>query len=70
MSKTSSSQGFPDLPPRSLLTVVEAADFFRVSKQTIYFWIDQGTLGARRFGGSIRVPTSEVIRIFNCTTEE
>ena len=68
MSKTSSSQGFPDLPPRSLLTIAEAADFFRVSEQTIYNWSGSGIIRTVKHGGVRRVPVVEVIRIFSATT--
>jgi len=68
MSKTSSSQDFPDLPPRSLLTVVEAADFFRVSGMTIYRWADAGIIRTVKHGGVRRVPVAEIMRIFSATT--
>ena len=68
MSKTSSSQDFPDLPPRSLLTVVEAADFFRVSIWTVYRWADAGTIRTVKQGGSLRVPVAEITRIYYGTT--
>jgi excisionase family DNA binding protein len=68
--KTSSSSGPNDLPPRSLLTPTECADFFRVSRQTIYFWIDQGILHGQKFGGVVRVPTAEVLRVISPSTEE
>jgi len=70
MSKTSSSQDFPDLPPRSLLTVAEAADFFRVSGPTIYNWADAGIIRTVKHGGVMRVPVVEIMRIFSATTEK
>jgi len=69
MSKTSSSQDFPDLPPRSLLTPDEAADFFRVSRQTVYNWIEWGTLASVKRHGVVRVPASELLKVFRPSTE-
>jgi excisionase family DNA binding protein len=38
-----------------LMTVQEVADVFRVSDQTVYRWVDTGTLTALRVGGTIRI---------------
>lgn len=67
--KTLSSSDFSDLPARSLVTIPEAADFFRVSPKTMYSWVDRGYIGARRFGGSLRIPVAEIIRIYSISTE-
>ena len=52
------------------MTVVEAADFFRVSGMTIYRWADAGIIRTVKHGGVVRVPVAEIMRIFSSTTAE
>lgn len=42
------------------LTVVEAADYLRVSRDTIYRWAKQGKLTLYKLGGLTRVRQSEL----------
>lgn len=42
----------PDTPER-YYTVTEVASILRVSRQTVYNWIDKGELTGRKFGGSV-----------------
>jgi len=46
----------PPPGPVEWLTVQEAADVLRVSKMTVYRLCHEGSLGARRFGRSFRIP--------------
>jgi excisionase family DNA binding protein len=39
-------------------TVKEIADHFRVSRQAVYDWIDEGRLQAIQIGSRIRIPES------------
>lgn len=48
------------LPNKELLRVDEVADYFDVSRSTIYLWIDHGILVAEKYRGIIRVPRESV----------
>lgn len=48
------------LPTISWLTVVEVAEFLRVSKMTVYRWIKAGELPAIKVGRSFRVDEKHV----------
>jgi len=41
-----------------LYTVKEVADYFRVSRQAVYDWINRGLLRALRLGDRVRIPES------------
>lgn len=41
-------------------TVQEIADRFRVTRQAIYNWIDEGRLRAVKVGRALRIPESAV----------
>lgn len=45
-----------ELPNKALLRVDEVADFFGVTKKTIYNWINDGVLPANKINGVIRIP--------------
>lgn len=49
-----------ELPDKALLRVDEVADFFGVTKKTIYNWINSGVLSASKIRGVIRIPRAEV----------
>jgi excisionase family DNA binding protein len=49
-----------ELPKRELLTIAEVAEFFRVTQQTIYLWIDHGLLVAEKYRRVIRVTKTSV----------
>ena len=50
-----------ELPGKELLRVDEVATHFRVSRSTIYLWIEHGILIAEKYRGVIRVPRESVI---------
>lgn len=45
------------------LTVTEVADMIRVSRMTVYRWVQSGDLPAVRFGRSVRVP-EQAVQVF------
>lgn len=45
------------------LKVVDVADRFDVTPQTVRAWIRQGDMAAIRVGGTLRIPMAEVARI-------
>ena len=52
------------LPDKELLRVEEVADYFSVTKKTIYLWIDHGHLQAEKIAGTVmRIKRDSVI---NC----
>ncbi|MGW6016034.1 helix-turn-helix domain-containing protein [Streptomyces sp. NPDC055210] len=66
---------------QKLLTVGEAAVVLRVSKPTIYRWIDAGDLPAIRYGqarakgdtrrgGAIRIPETAVLAYLNPSAQK
>lgn len=56
-------QEIKSLPAKALLRPDEVADFFRISRNTIYAWIDSGDLKAFKVRGTIRILTVEVERV-------
>ncbi len=42
------------------VTPDEIAERFRVSRQAVYKWINEGKLEAHRFGRAVRVPRASV----------
>ena len=48
-------------PP--LLTIVETAELFAVSKRTIHNWITSGLLSARKIGGVVRIRRIDVEKL-------
>lgn len=51
----------PCMPRGDLLTVPEAADFYRTSRQSIYRWVKEGKLTAYRTpGGTMRLRRGDV----------
>lgn len=48
-------------PP--LLTIVETAELFAVSKRTIHNWIKTELLAAKKIGGVVRICRSEVEKL-------
>jgi excisionase family DNA binding protein len=49
-----------DQPDKKLLRVDEVAEYFDVSRSTIYLWIDNGILCAEKYRGTIRIPRESV----------
>jgi excisionase family DNA binding protein len=54
---------------KELLRVDEVAEFFDVSRSTVYLWIDHGHLEAEKLGGVIRI-TQESIDKFRLVGRE
>ena len=50
------------LPEKELLRVDEVAQYFSISRSTVYLWIDHGILIAEKYRGIIRVPRESVIK--------
>ena len=51
------------LPDKELLRVEEVADFFSVTKKTIYLWIDHHHLKAEKIAGSVvRITRDSVLK--------
>jgi excisionase family DNA binding protein len=48
------------LPDKELLRVDEVAEYFSISRSTVYLWIDHGILIAEKYRGIIRVPRESV----------
>lgn len=48
-----------------LLTVAEAADYFRVSERTVYNLVRSGELPAIKIGASWRIPLADLSRLSN-----
>ena len=48
------------LPEKELLRVDEVAEYFDISKSTVYLWIDHGILSAEKYRGTIRIPIESV----------
>ena len=46
---------------RKLLTVAEVATELRVARSTAYRWIRTGSPPAVRIGGTVRVPTKQLV---------
>ncbi len=52
-----------DLPNKELLRVEEVADYFSVTKKTIYLWIDHDHLKAEKIAGSVvRITRESVLK--------
>lgn len=56
-----SGMDVPVLPDKPLFRVDEVADYFSVSKQTIYLWIDHGHLKAEKYNRIIRIPRQSIV---------
>lgn len=50
------------LPEKELLRVDEVAQYFSISRSTVYLWIDHGILIAEKYRGILRVPKESVIK--------
>lgn len=48
------------LPNKELLRPDEVAEYFSVSRSTIYLWIDHGILIAEKYRGTVRIPREAV----------
>lgn len=46
-----------------MLTIQQVADFFRVTRKTVYNWINARKISVIRIGGVLRVEESEIERI-------
>ncbi len=46
-----------------MYTIPEVAAIFKVARQTIYKWIDEGRLSVIRIGGVVRISQEEVDRL-------
>jgi excisionase family DNA binding protein len=45
-----------------LLTPAEVAKIMRVSKSTVYRWVEEGTLPAMRLGGVVRIYADALVK--------
>jgi len=45
-----------------LLTPAEVAKIMRVSKSTVYRWVEEGTLPAMRMGGVVRIYADALVK--------
>lgn len=53
----------PSLPEKDLLRVDEVADYFSVTKKTIYLWIENDHLQAEKIAGSVvRITRESVLK--------
>ena len=60
-----------DLPKKTLLRVDEVALFFKVSKQTIYTWVEFGRLsGCNPSGGCLRIFRDSVIELLKDSAKD
>ena len=50
------------LPDKELLRPQEVGEFWGVSRSTIYRWIDEGIIPARKLGKTIRVLNSDALK--------
>jgi len=57
------------LPDKELLRVDEAAAYLRVTKKTIYSWIDVGKLEAIKVHTLIRIPRKNILKMQKSTME-
>ncbi len=48
------------LPRKDLLRPTEVADYLRISRSTIYGWIEQGKIPAMKICGTIRITREDV----------
>lgn len=58
-----------DLLKKELLRPDEAAAIFRVTKQTIYHWIDMGIIEHKKIGGVTRITTTSVKAVIKSTMQ-
>ena len=52
-----------DLPDKPLLRADEAALFFRVTRKTVYLWVQEGKLEGHKIHGVLRIPRAAVLRL-------
>jgi excisionase family DNA binding protein len=50
-----------NLPNKELLTVEEVAEYFSISRSTVYLWIEHRILVREKYRGVIRVPRESVL---------
>jgi excisionase family DNA binding protein len=51
-----------DLPNKPLLRADEVAPFLRVTRKTIYLWVQEGKLQGYKVNGVVRIPRSGVLK--------
>jgi len=49
-----------NLPEKALLRVDEVAQYFDVTRATVYLWIDHGLIEAEKYRGVIRISQESV----------
>lgn len=49
------------LSNKSLFRPDEVADYFNISRSTVYLWIDHGILKAEKIGGTIRISREAIL---------
>lgn len=56
--------------PTELLTIDEAASYFKVSKKTLYYWVARNEIPYIKLGKHLRFKIQEVIAYFDARTQE
>ena len=56
-------QTIKNLPNKELLRPDEVAEYFSVTKRTVYNWIANGELELVRFGGTVRIRRESVLKV-------
>ena len=58
------------LPNKELLRPGEVADYFSVTKKTIYRWVDEGKIDATKVAGrTLRIPRDSLLKIQDDTLD-
>lgn len=47
----------------TLMTPLEVAEFFRVTRRTVYRWIDAKKIHTHKVGGQLRIEREEVAKL-------
>lgn len=59
-----------DTTTRKHLRIDELVEILRVSRRTIYYWIEGGKIPSVRIGGTIFVPVSDLRKLFATATPD
>ena len=54
-------EAIKNLPNRSMLLMDEVADFFQITKRTVYTWYDQDILKGTKIHGTLRIYRQSVV---------
>lgn len=65
------NSSYPKLPDKAMLRPDEVAQFLGVTRQTVYNWIDDGKISAKKCSKNvIRISRNSVIFFVNTTTSD